>query len=455
MNRRIMVCRTSVRPIYRLGNDAEAHTPPGSRTSGAGSGPVMRRKYKFLMLNCALPYPLVSGSRIRDYYLIREMSRAADVVLCSFVPYQREIPEELRRICTAVECFRPGPRRLHELVIEMWHGIRAGRPVGAQRLFFTPFADRIRTLIEEHAVDVVQIEHSQLAGYVDAIPTDRPICKILSLHNLGWVQSAREVRLKAAAGRRTLSIFNALTMRNWEARYAERFDHCITVSELDAARVRARNPRLRVSTIENGVDCGRLRPLPEVSTGNDLLFVGLLDYPPNADAVLFFCDRILPAIRRRVANARLLVIGDGAPPAVRRLAGRDDVVLAGQVEDVVPYYQRSPVSVVPLRAGSGTRLKILEAMALGRPVVATGIGCEGLDIRHGREFLIADTAEEFARSVVRLLGDPGLRRALATQARARVEERYDWPNIGRKLLALHHDVLAANQVPSRAARVDF
>jgi glycosyltransferase involved in cell wall biosynthesis len=153
--------------------------------------------------------------------------------------------------------------------------------------------------------------------------------------------------------------------------------------------------------------------------------------------VRFFCREILPLVRLQIPDARLLIAGQSPPPDVRALARSDSVVLLADVADIVPCYQRARLAVAPLRAGGGTRLKILEAMALGRVVVSTTIGCEGIDVSHGRDILVADQAEAFAACVVSLLRDPAARAALAARARQTVERGYDWPLLAARQLAVY------------------
>lgn len=161
---------------------------------------------------------------------------------------------------------------------------------------------------------------------------------------------------------------------------------------------------------------------------------------PNADAVRYFCQEILPLVRRDVPGARLLIAGQSPPPDVRALAASDAVSLLPDVADIVPCYQRARLAVVPLRAGGGTRLKILEAMALGRAVVSTTIGCEGLGVSPGRDILIADEPEAFAAGVVSLLRDTAARAALAARARQTVESAYDWPLLAARQLAVYRSL---------------
>jgi glycosyltransferase involved in cell wall biosynthesis len=237
-------------------------------------------------------------------------------------------------------------------------------------------------------------------------------------------------------------LVKAILMRGWEARHAPRFDRCLVVSEIEAQRLCAVAAGTAVSLIPNGVDTAALRPLSEAAAGQRLIFVGHLRYPPNIDAVRFLAHHILPALRARIPEARLTVVGDGAPGVLGEFRGRDDIDLVGRVPSPLPYYQDAHVAVVPLRAGGGTRLKILEAMALGRPVVSTPLGCEGLAVEHGKHLLIASDAEDFAAAVARLLTDRALATRLILVARALVERDYDWTAIAERLLSVYDELLA-------------
>jgi glycosyltransferase involved in cell wall biosynthesis len=164
-----------------------------------------------------------------------------------------------------------------------------------------------------------------------------------------------------------------------------------------------------------------------------MLLIGNMGYRPNVDSAVYFCREVLPLIRREVTDARLCIVGINPVPAVRQLEG-NGVCVTGGVPDVVPYYKRSTVCVVPLRAGSGTRLKVLEAMALGRPVVSTSVGCEGLDVVGGEHILLADNSKRFAEQAVKLLTQNELRARIAAKAREFVVASYDWDAIAERLM---------------------
>ncbi len=400
-----------------------------------------------LLVTYGSVYPPNGGSAIRNFNLIKHISKEHSVLLLSLLYFPPVAGwESLKEYCQVVDFVEKRPRRIREHIAATVRGCLARRPLATHLFFWEELADKIRRIAETWRVDILQIEHSLLAPYVEAFPPGLPVKKVLSLHDVGFVQYRRYLQMRIGAAQRVLSLMKwAAFARRWAVRYAERFDHCVVVSPEEQALLRKTNPRLRVSLVENGVDTQLCQPLDEAPSGNLLLFVGSLMYPPNVDAVLFFCDSILPRIRRDVPDAKLLVVGHHAPSRVQKLAAREDVIVTGQVPDVRPYYQRAKLSVIPLRAGGGTRIKILEAMAYGRPVISTSLGCEGLDVVSGEHLLVADTPAAFSERVVEALKDKGLRERLSRTARALVESRYDWSTMAQRLLRMYADLNAESR----------
>jgi glycosyltransferase involved in cell wall biosynthesis len=265
------------------------------------------------------------------------------------------------------------------------------------------------------------------------------------LHNVGSLQYRRIAALKTGLLKQAGFRIKAALMQGWEARAAARFDCSLVVSDREAALLRADDASLRIEVIENGVDCERFQPLPEAADANALLFLGVLGYPPNSDGILWFIEEIWPSIRSASPAVRLRVAGHAPGPALMAANSLPGVRVEGRVEDVVPLYEEAGIVIVPLRAGGGTRLKILEAMALGRLVVSTTLGCEGLDVQPEEDLLIADSPAEFAAQVLRALGDPALRQRIAANARRQVESRYSWRKIGRRLLDVYSDLHAESK----------
>jgi sugar transferase (PEP-CTERM/EpsH1 system associated) len=390
---------------------------------------------RVLFVTCGLPFPANSGTRIRVFHLIREVSKRAEVHVFSLLT--EDLPadiDDLRACCKSLEVFAP-PAGAWELLGLLPAWFRHGRPLATLPFYSRAMAARIREWVETERIDVVQIEHSFLACYRDAVPAGGGCGTVLSFVDVGSLQYRRIARLPAGVMRRAGFLLKAALMQGWEARVASRFDRSVLVSRDDERHLKRSAPALQTSIVANGVDCERFRPLAESKTAANLLFVGVLDYPPNSDAVSWFVAEILPEIERLRPEVRLCIAGLSPPLSVMALE-RNNIVVRGFVEELEPIYRESTLAVVPLRAGGGTRLKILEAMALGRPVVSTTIGCEGLEAVAGEHLLVADSAKEFAAAVVRALSDSDLRGRLAANGRSLVEEHYCWTALGAKLLTI-------------------
>jgi glycosyltransferase involved in cell wall biosynthesis len=190
-----------------------------------------------------------------------------------------------------------------------------------------------------------------------------------------------------------------------------------------------------VRVVPNGVDLEAFMPTPLPSTPS-LVFTGTLDYRPNVDGILWFCREVLPSAARRVPGLTLTIAGRRPVPAVRELARQPRVSVIADVADIRPVLQRARLAVVPIRLGTGTRLKVLEAMAAGRPVVGTAVGLEGLGVEAGRHALVADDPAGLADAIVSLCADTELAARLAAGGRQLVEARYGWDDIGRRLTAV-------------------
>lgn len=393
---------------------------------------------KVLFISDYLPYPPISGDRIRIYNLIRRVARQHQVSLVGFLQTLDEADgvSHMQEFCYRVETVNL-PRR-HKLarLPGLLRYVLTGKPFDFEFLSSGELADKIWRLSSRDDFDIVHIEQSRMALYLEALPSGvRPKC-VLAFQNVASSQYERISNIELTPARRIRARLHSRMLRRWEPRYAERFDRCVTVSEVDQRLLLLANPSLQVDVVPNGVDTQLYQPLALEGTQPALLLIGNMSYAPCADGAIWFCNRILPHIRGFLPEVQVWIVGISPPPQVVGLSG-DGVHVTGRVEDVVPYYRRSTVSVVPLRAGGGTRLKILEAMALGRPVVSTAIGCEGLDVEDGQHLLIADAPEQFAEKTVRLVTDKVLYKRIVTEARRLVVTEYDWDVIARRLMNVY------------------
>lgn len=401
---------------------------------------------RILIIADYLPYPLVGGDRIRIYSLLRRAAARHEVSVAAFLeePGDEVGTAHLRRFCAQVETAVIRRRSRLSRVPELIRFASAGKPPELLLLRSDELENKVRRLASATDFDIVQIEPSRMGLYLEALPRTRRPGSILMFQNISFQQYRRVSRIERGWEMKSRAMIHGLAMRRWEPRYAARFDRCTTVSEGDRRSLVEANPRLKVDVIPNGVDVQALRPLAANGASPSLLFIGNMGYPPCVDAALFFCREILPLVRRKVGGAEFWIVGRDPRPEVLRLEG-DGVHVTGRVDDVLPYYRRCGVCVVPLRAGGGTRLKILESMALGRPVVSTTIGCEGLEVTDGEHLLVADGPERFAERTIRLLTDADLARRISEKARQLVEIRYDWDAIALRMERIYSEISAEKE----------
>lgn len=388
-----------------------------------------------LVISDISPYPLISGDRIREYNLLRRMAGQHKVWLATLLenPDDEAGITHLASFCAGVEFAHA--ERHHPLVHIpglLKYGLN-GKPLELKFRYSAKLAKKIQRLTQEIDFDVVMIVNSHTALYLEILPPNLRRKSILNLENIEFAQYESIYQIERKPIDKIRAWINYRMMRRWEPRYAGRFDHGITVSENDRRILLDANPQLKIDVIPNGVDTRQYRPLPNHHENANLLFIGKMSYAPCSDAAGYFCRDILPLIKKEISNVELWIVGREPPQEIVNL-GTDTVHVTGWVDEVVPYYERSAICVVPLRAGGGTRLKILEAMALGRPVVSSRIGCEGLDVVDGENILIAERPEEFAEKTVRLLRNNHLRQSIAENARRLVENHYDWDILAQRLM---------------------
>lgn len=313
---------------------------------------------------------------------------------------------------------------------EVLGGLVSGLPFTVIKYRDDRMAKAFNALHGSH--DLIHCEHMHMAGYLERAPGK---IKVLDAHNVEAQIAERLVPMETSLIKKALLSWNSRAMHRYEKNICSKIDLVLAVSGQDcdcySKSYRANNVRI----LENGVDLDFFREAPaDVTEIPKLVFVGMMGWMPNSDGVKFFATEILPMIRKEFPGIGVDLVGKDPPEDVVSLSKIAGVQVTGTVDDVRPYIWNSQVYIVPLRFGGGTRLKILEAFAMRKPVVSTSLGCEGIACRHEQELLIADTPAEFANAVIRLLRDPLLRQTLCDHAKQLVEKTYGWQALGGKLL---------------------
>ncbi|HWP35155.1 MAG TPA: glycosyltransferase [Thermodesulfobacteriota bacterium] len=399
---------------------------------------------RILWLSHLVPYPPSTGAMQRSFHLLRAAAAAHEVTLLAFnqarlLGSAEELEaarDALARICARV-VVHPIPADASPLarLRVVLRGARSSHPYVALWLDSAPFRRDLAALLEGVPFDLVHVDTLGLAPHV---PSASPLPVVLDHHNVESHLMARRAARERHPLRRWYFRREAAKLAAAERRHAARAAVNLVVSELDGARLREAAGDVRIALCPNGTDPDYFAPRPVAPEPGHLLFVGSLAWYPNRQGLGFFLREVWPRLTGRRPSVRLTVVGADPFPDLLRAARADDRIrVAGRVDDVRPYYERAAVVVCPVLDGGGTRLKVLEAMAMARPVVSTSLGCEGLALEAGRHYLRADTPEEFAAQIGRLLDDPGLARRLGEAGRVHVLACYAWPAIARRLLDVY------------------
>lgn len=404
---------------------------------------------RLLYLCSNLPYPPDSGQAIRSFHVLRLLARLFEVTaLCFYrrapvsfgrsagASVEQEVAQRVAalRELADVEAFRiPQEHSVWRLA---WDHLRS---IGLNRVYTTFALDshsmrrRLIDLLRTRRFDAVHMDSITLSGYLPLLG-DLPV--VCVHHNIESALLARRGRAEKSLWKRGYLLHQARLMEREMEHWCGRCRLNVLVSDADRTELQGIVPEANCTVVPNGVDIDTFKP--QVGREDGIVFVGGLNWFPNRDALQYFCDAILPRVRTNGECTPVRWLGGGASDEARsHYRDRYAVELTGYVRDVRPYVRDAACYVVPLRVGGGTRLKILDAWAMGKAVVSTSIGCEGLDAQDGCNILIRDDPERFADAVRSVLRDAPLRRRLGSEGRRTVERHYSWERIGESMLPLY------------------
>ncbi len=392
---------------------------------------------KLLFVTPQLPFPPRQGTALRNWGLIRHLAGRHTICLMSFAAPDEPVGAPLAAACADVRTVPPPHRtRIDRLRTLLSYEADLGR-----RLWSPAFAAGLTEFVRQHRPDVVQFEGLEMAPYLRRI--EPGVFRVYDAHNAEYLIQQRALGTDLRKPERwpgaLYSWVQLSRLRRFEAQVCRAVDAVACVSDADAAALARLAPGVRPVVVPNGL---AIADYDQAATpaADRLVFSGKMDYRPNADAAEWFVDEILPRLRAARPAVEFHIVGQRPGARLRRRHGQGGVVVVGAVEDARPHLAGAAVYVAPLRMGGGTRFKLLEAMALRRPIVSTTLGAEGFDVRAGRELLLADHPAEFAARVLEVLGDAGLARALGAAGRAFVEAGYDWRAILPRLESIYAPV---------------
>jgi polysaccharide biosynthesis protein PslH len=384
---------------------------------------------RVLFVTPRLPYPPMSGFRTRVYQMLRHLAGRHEVALLTFARSAE---------AQDVEALRGYGIEVHTVPSEWPAGLRKRRmqlaSLGAgasyQRRLHQSAAIQhaLDRLLTERTFEMVQLE-SNLMSWLNL---HRAAPVVLDEHNIESELLARTASEEHDPLRRLFNGLECRKVRREERSAWRKADACIFTSEREAAIVRGLLPGHHIAVVPNGVDIEYFRPTAAPPASESIVFTGLMSYRPNVDGAIWFVEEVLPHIRAARPAASFTIAGARPPREVLRLAG-PGIHVTGELPDMRPVIAEAAVLVAPLRMGSGTRLKVVEGLAMGKAMVSTSLGCEGITVQDGQHLRIADSPEQFAAAVLHLLDDPAAAARLGANGRAMVEQYYGWDGIVRRL----------------------
>ncbi|MEO8195868.1 MAG: glycoside hydrolase family 99-like domain-containing protein [Thermoanaerobaculia bacterium] len=424
------------RPPLPAADSARLSTSPGRRVAAGPGRPSV------LVVSPYPLYPTVSGGSVRIWNLLRGAADDFDLHVAVFSTTRDDADQRaaLASFCRSVHFLRredaPPPKPWSLL------------PRGAEYFAFDAARRRLRDLAESVDARIVQLEHTELGQFAGLFPGRKVTLTEL---DLSFVTAARR---RALGFDRRFTVDRLLwfdtagyrRLLRYEIRSAERCDqvHVMSATDGEILGRYLHDGERRLRVVDNGVDTARFRPRPaSVPPAHDVLFLGSFGHSPNRDAIEWLLAEIWPRLRRLRPKVRLAIVGANPPAEISARHGRNGISVFGNVADTAEYYRGAQVLLAPIRAGSGTRLKLLEAFASGLPVVATRLAAEGLEVRDGEHLLTAESAEELARATARVLAEPELAARLGAAARRLAAERYDWQRCAGKLMSAWNELLVA------------
>jgi len=381
---------------------------------------------KILLLTQVLPYPPDSGPKVKTWNVLKYLARHHQVTLVSFVRGdQRTEIEHLKKYCQAVHTVP----MVRGALRDGWYMLRS---LLTNQPFLMVRDDRaaMRQLIDRLAAatqfDIVHADQLNMAQYAARVPSAR---KVLDAHNALWLLYQRLWATMGAGPKKWLLKRDWQLLKTYEGRICRQFEAVLAVSAEDTAALAeaAGQPLKNVTVIPIAVDTDEVAPVARAATADHILHIGTMFWPPNVDGILWFLQEVWPLIRAECPTAVFDVVGAKPPAEIMAFNNRDaGVNVTGYVEDPTPYYENAGVMIVPLRAGGGMRVKILNALAQELPLVSTTIGCEGIAVESGRHLLVADSPPDFAAATLRLLRERELAQTLGRNGRQLIQTTYDY-----------------------------
>lgn len=402
----------------------------------------VKKKLNILFISATVPYPAIDGGRIRVLNLIQNLCKVHNVTFLCFItqPTDDQGIRYLRDLGIDVIGVSLNSKSLPILLHSIFHN----KPLTIAKYFSASMSDEINRLLSSVKFDIIHFEMLHTGQYIEDIQNKGRTKIILDEQNIDSGIWSRLTRTEHQLIRKALFYWQYRCFIKYERKICNDFNKCLCVSKEDSELLKSINPNASIEVIPNGVDPNYFSPYDNKEDETKLVFTGSMDWQPNEDAVVYFCQEIFPLIRSELSDMKFFIVGSNPTSKVLSLSDKPGIHVTGLVDDVRPYIADASIYVVPLRIGGGTRLKILQALAMKKAIVSTSIGCEGIDIEPDRDLMVSDDPHDFANKVIMLSKDKELRKKLGENGRLLILQKYDWKAIVDKLESIYTNIIEEN-----------
>ena len=397
---------------------------------------------KVLIVAPKFPYPPNDGVRLRLYNFIRVLSLKNEIILFALVESDEEtkMVSYMKQYCCEIRTFaRPEIQSWWKLKMRSISNILfEEKPFRVLCYYSSEMSKEINEAVKSYKIEIVYFYYAWMAIYIDNIESQK-VCTILdsvdafsSLYYQSFLKTKNTFK-------KIRFYFDWKKMVEFEREVFPKFGHLLIISPVDKSALESINPELNIHVVPNGVDLSYFHREKALSqNSNNLVFTGTMSYTPNIDAVSIFAKENFPLIRQVIPDAKFFIVGKNPSQEVMNLAFNDKIIVTGEVDDVRPYLDKASVFVCPIRFGAGLKNKVLEAMAMGLPVVCSKVALEGINAVVGQDVLVANTPDEFAKKTIDILLNKELKIMLSKNARMFVEKNHDWEKLSYKIQDIYN-----------------
>lgn len=384
-----------------------------------------------LFLSTNYPYPVDSGHNIRTFNTLKYLSKENNIFYLAFSKKRDDVNkiDPIKKMCKSVDIFFiPDDFNKLRMLLSLFQNLFSFYPYIANKYYRKNMKKRLNEIIQNNKIDIIHFDLLHLSRYLD---NSIEIPYTLTEHN---VESSRLLTILNNNKNYFFKIYMYLQYKKlmkFETENCPKYETCISVSTEDAETLRKMCPDSNLTIIPNGVDIDYFKPCLDKPLSNGMAWVGGMGDIYNKEAVNYFCKKIFPVIKDKINDVKFTVIGKNPTKEVLKLSS-NNVNCVGYVDDIRPYIHRATIFVAPIISGGGTKLKVLNALSMGKAVVTTSVGAEGIEVTNYENIIIEDEPEKFARKVIELLNSPRQVQEIGKKARELILDKYDWNKIGKK-----------------------